>query len=268
MNPNRPRFTRLASRATRVSAAFAALLLCGAAQAGAGEWKWSVAPYVWATDVGVDVSLEDRQVVDAELAFNDLLEDLETVAQVHVEAQRGAHGLMLDLFDVQLADDGDRVALPGGSGAQAVLDSEIGMTIFEAGGIYDPRGDQQGFALLYGTRVLSQRAEIDARLELGPGTTVSQSHEVDETLVDGMVGVRYVKRLSPRWTYLVRGDLSAGGTELTWTAGSMVAYAFGNQGRYSLAAGYRHMVVDFDTEDTVDVDMTLSGFLVGLRVAF
>ncbi len=155
-------------RITRPSVLAAALLLCGASQAGAGDWKWSVTPYAWATDVGVDVKLDDRQVVDQEIAFEDLLEDLEAVAQVHVEAQRGSHGVMLDLFDVQLAEDGSRVALPVAAGAEAVLSSEIGMTILELGGIYDPRGDRQGFALLYGTRILQQRADIDARFELAP----------------------------------------------------------------------------------------------------
>lgn len=252
-----------------LSSAIAALfLLCGAAQGGASDWKWSLTPYAWATDVGVDVALDDRQVLDKEIAFTDLLEDLEAVAQVHVEAQRGAHGVMFDLFDVRLSEDDSHVSLPVAAGAEAVLSSEIGMTILEVGGIYDPRGDQQGFALLYGTRILQQRADIDARFDLSPTTSVNRSYEVEDTLVDGLLGVRYAKRFSPRWSYQVRADASTGGTELTWSAGSAVSYAFGKGGRYAAIAGYRRMVVDFDTDDSTDVDMTLSGFGVGLRTSF
>lgn len=251
---------------------FATVLLCGAAEAGASDWKWSVTPYAWATDVGVDVTLDDRQVLDKEIAFTDLLEDLETIAQVHIEAQRGAHGVMFDLFDVQLAEDGSRLSLPAVAGApgtnEAVLSSEIGMTILELGGFYDPRGDQQGFSLLYGTRILDQRAEINAEYDLASGTTAFRSYETGETLVDGLLGVRYIKRFSPRWSYLARVDASTGGTRLTWSAGSSIAYAFGAEGRYALTAGYRRMVVDFKSEDALDADMTLSGFGVGLRVAF
>jgi len=250
-----------------LSTLFTTLLLCGAAAAGASDWKWSITPYAWATNVGVDVSIDNRQVLDKEIEFADLLEDLDTVTQVHVEAQRGAHGVMFDLFDVQLSEDDSRVSIPA-AGADATLSSEIGMTIFELGGIYNPRGDQQGFSLLYGTRILDQRAEIDARFDLASGTTVRQSYDGGDTLYDGLLGARYVKRFSPRWTWLMRADASTGGTELTWSAGSAFAYSFGNNGRHALTAGYRHMLVDFKSEDSLDADMTMSGFFAGLRTSF
>jgi hypothetical protein len=256
------------TRRSAVPAILAAILFSSAAAAGASDWTWSVTPYIWATDIGVDVALDDRQVVDKKIAFDDLLEDVDAVAQVHVEAQRGAHGVMLDLFDVRLSDDGSRVALPVPPGGEAVLSSETGMTILELGGLYDPRGDQQGFSLLYGTRILQQRADIDARFETGPATSITRTYEVKDTLYDGLLGIRYLRRFSPRWSWQTRIDASAGGTELTWSAGSTVSYTFGKNDRYSILAGYRRMVVDFDTDDAVDVDMTLSGLFTGLRVSF
>jgi len=245
----------------------ATLLLCGAAAANASDWKWAVTPYVWATDIGVDVTLNDRKVADEEIAFEDLLDDVDAVAQVHVEAQRGAHGVMFDVFDVRLSDDASQVELPNPPGGEAILSSETGMTILELGGIYDPRGDQQGFSLLYGMRILQQRADIDARFELASGTSL-RSYEVTDTLYDGLLGIRYIKRFSPRWSWQTRVDASAGGTELTWSAGSMVSYSFGRDGRYAVLAGYRYIVVDFDTDDSIDVDMTLSGFGTGFRMSF
>jgi hypothetical protein len=256
------------TRRTAAPALFAALLLAGSAAAGASDWTWSVTPYVWATDIGVDVTVDDRKVVDQEIAIEDLLEDVDAVGQVHVEAQRGAHGVMFDLFDVRLSDDDSRIALPNPPGGEAALRSESGMTIIELGGLYDPRGDQQGFSLLYGTRILQQRAEIDARFELASAPSVTRGYEVEETLYDALLGVRYVKRFSPRWSWQTRVDASTGGTELTWSAGSALSYAFGKDGRYAALLGYRRMVVDFDTDDALDVDMTLSGFATGLRIAF
>ena len=110
---------------------FTTLLLCSAAAAGASDWKWSITPYAWATNVGVDVSIDNRQVLDKEIEFADLLEDLDTVSQVHIEAQRGAHGVMFDLFDVQLSEEDSRVSIPGTTPANtnATLSSEIGMTV-------------------------------------------------------------------------------------------------------------------------------------------
>lgn len=251
-------------RALRGAAFAAALLVASTARAETPEWTWSVAPYAWATDIGIDVTLDGRQVVDREIAISDLLEDLETVAQVHVEAQRGAHGVMFDLFDVRLADEA-RVAFPGG---EAALDARIGMTLVEAGGIYDPRGDQRGFALLYGARILDQRAEIDADFDLAGGAAARRGYDSGETLVDGLIGLRYVGRLSPRWTWIARADLSAGGTDLTWSAGSALSYSFGRDGRYAATAGYRHMAVELPGDDSLATTLTLSGFVAGLRTSF
>ena len=255
-------------RRTAAPALLATLLLGAAASANASDWTWSVTPYVWATDIGVDVTIDDRQIVDETIAVEDLLEDIDAIGQIHVEAQRGAHGVMFDIFDVRLSDDDSHIALPNPPGGEAILSSETGMTILELGGIYDPRGDQQGFSLLYGTRILQQRADIDARFEIDPSTAVTRTYEVTDTLYDGLLGIRYIKSFSPRWTWQARVDASTGGTELTWNADSTVAYTFGKTGRYSILAGYRYMVVDFDTDDQVDVDMTLSGFVTGLRFSF
>lgn len=252
----------------RHTALLATLLLGGAASADASDWTWSVTPYVWATDIGVDVTIDDRNVIDEKIAFEDLLEDVDAVAQVHLEAQRGAHGVMFDIFDVRLSDDDSHVELPVPPGGEAILSSETGMTILEVGGLYDPRGDQQGFSLLYGTRIIQQRADIDARFVIDPAAPVTRTYEVTDTLYDGLLGIRYIKRFSPRWSWQARVDASAGGTELTWSAGTGAAYTFGKNDRYTILAGYRYMVVDFDTDDQVDVDMTLSGFITGLRFSF
>lgn len=258
------------NRLSKLALASATFAAATGVPATASDWRWSVAPYVWATDVGVDVAIDDRTVIDEEISVADLLEDVETIAQVRLETQRGAHGLFLDLFDVTLADDPSELALPGGQGSAQVT-PEMGMTILELGGLYDPRGDQEGFQLLYGTRLLSQRAEIDATFELADTTLVDRRYEIDDTLVDALVGVRYVRRFGERWSLETKADLSTGGTELTWSAAPSLGYSFGDERRYTVQAGYRRMVVDFDTADAaadVDAEMTLSGFLVGLRVGF
>lgn len=256
--------SRLAILATLLASAAA-----GRANAQtANDWQWTATPYVWATDVGVDVKLDDRQVVDETVKFQDLLESLDAVAQFRLEAQHGAHGAMLDIFAVELSEDGSRVALPGGSGAAATLDSKVTMTILEAGGTYDPRGDGEGISFLYGTRVLYQKAEIDGRFELGPATTLERDYDISDTLIDGLLGVQYTHRFSPRFSTQSRLDISAGGTDLTWSAGSLLSYAIGKRGRYAVSAGYRRMTVDFKDDGALSADMTLSGFMAGLRASF
>jgi hypothetical protein len=39
-----------------------AVLIAGAPRVHAGEWEWEIAPYIWFTDVGVDVSLNETDI--------------------------------------------------------------------------------------------------------------------------------------------------------------------------------------------------------------
>jgi hypothetical protein len=248
-------------------AALTALTVTGATAATASEWKWSVTPYAWATEVGVDVKVDDRQLIDETISVQDLLEDLDTIAQVRLEAQKGAHGLFVDLFDVNLSDDAATRALPSGVGT-ATFSPEMGMTILDLGGIYDPQGDQIGFQLLYGARILNQRATIAAEIHFNNGATKRRDFEIDDTFVDALVGFRYIRPIGRRFSWQLQADVSTGGTELTWSAGPTLGYTFGARSNYTATAGYRRMVVDFDTEDNVDAEMTLSGFVAGLRFSF
>jgi hypothetical protein len=251
---------------TRILAAAVALAACGTAQAD--EWKLTITPYFWATDVGVDVAVHDRDLIDATSPFEDLLEDLQSAALIRAEAMRGEHGIALDLFDVTVADDGGRVPLADGSGAELALDAEVGMTIFDVTGVYDPKGDGQGLALLYGARILEQRENIVAEIDDGSGAGPGARYDADDRFVDALVGARYEGRLTGRWNYEIAADVSTGDTDLTWSVAPAVGYAFGARDQYQLTAGYRHMAVDFATGPNVDMDMKLSGFLIGFRFSF
>lgn len=246
----------------------AVLALMASGTAAADEWRWSVTPYVWATDVGLDLQLSDRQLVDATIPFEDLLEDLELITQVRVDGWQGAHGLHFDLFNVELADNNDSVTLPDPIGGQLVLDSELGMTIFDAAGVFDPGADRTGISFLYGTRIISQRENLDAERRDGDTTSGSASYDATDTFVDGLVGLRYAGRWSEHWGYELAADVSTGGTDVTWSIAPTVAYTFGARDQYTLSAGYRRMEIEFETEEPVDFDMSLSGALVGFRVAF
>jgi hypothetical protein len=252
-------------RAAFAAAALALVLSAGAARAD--RWIFSVTPYAWATDVGVDATLGGRQVIDTTIPVSDLLSDLNTIFQGRLEAQHGEFGAMVDLFDVTLTDEVSGLALPQGAG-RADLTSDVGMTILDVEGVYDHKGDHQGLAILYGTRVLDERATIDASLNLAAGPTVAQTYEIDDWLVDGLVGARFSQRFGRHWGYQMQADASTGGTDYTWSVGPTLSYAFGKYGQYGVNAGYRHMVVDFEDNGDLNTQMTLTGAVLGFRVSF
>ena len=238
--------------------------------AAASDCTWSVTPYVWATNVGADVAIDDRNVADQEIDFTDLAEDLELTFQGHVEGRRGRHGVMLDVFYVNLADDAQSFALPAPL-PEALVDGELELTVVDVGGVFNPRGDGEGFSLLYGGRAVDRNIEVDARFVLGPGVTLSRSYEVSETLYDALLGARYTGRITQRWSWAVQADASTGGTELTWSGLAGLGYSFGAEGRYTFLAGYRYLDIQFEKDNAlgeVDADVTLSGFITGLRIGF
>ena len=91
------------------------------------------------------------------------------------------------------------------------------------------------------------------------------------SLTDGFVGVRYLTPLGERWSLTLRGDAGAGDTELTWNASAVLGYHFGQNDRFNILVGYRHMEIELkDTVDStrVDTDLTMSGPEVGFGFRF
>jgi hypothetical protein len=256
MSGQRSRSTRKSSRSlvrTTVGAAALSMALA-AGTAHATPWHFTLTPYAWATDLGIDTKIDGRQVIDKTIPVGDLISEIDTTFQMRFEAKRGAYGAMVDTFDVTMSDQKQGVVLPEGAGT-ADVDSDMGLTIMDVAALFDPKGDHQGFAFLGGTRIIDNRAAVDATF-LTPFGPVTQSYDTSDTLVDALVGVRFSRQFSRHCT------------DHTWSAGPAVTYAFGETGRFGLTAGYRRMEVDFQDEDGLDNKMTLSGFLLGLRAAF
>jgi hypothetical protein len=262
--------TPKACRALVVAGMVAVLGSIPARAAESTEWTWSITPYIWATSVKVDLVLRDSQTIAADVSFGDLVDKLEFAAMLHGEGQRGKFGMLFDVFYADLSDDNQVFPIPPIPGGTATVDAGLEMTIIEAAGIYNPRGEVKGFALLFGTRVIDNDLDVDATFSLG-GPGVARSYESGDTLVDAMLGVRYIGDIAKHWGYQVRGDASALGTELTWSAGAGFSFAWGKEDRFAVSLGYRYMDIDFDTDDTErlsDPEEVLAGPIVGFRFSF
>ncbi len=235
-------------------------LVAATSPAHAEGWKFAITPYAWATNIGVDAKLKGQTVVDEDISVGDLLEDLDTIAQVRLDARKGAFGLSADLFDVNLSD-AQAVALPGNAGT-VNLSSDVGMTILDVAGTYDFTGGRQGLVFVAGSRIVDERAELTAEY----GNLPARTTDNEDVMVDVLMGVRANMRLSRHWFTQMRADFSTGGTEYTYSLSPALGYAFGD--KLALTAGYRHMKVDFSNQHSFEPAMTMSGAIVGLRTAF
>ena len=254
-------------RARTLSLAVAAATAAMAGTASAEEWNWAVTPYVWTTDLGMSLSVADRDLIDTEIAFDDLVEKVDGAAMVRVEGMRGHHGMSFDLFNVELADS-PAASLSNAPSTLLNLDLGVGMTILDATGVYDLNGADEGFSLLYGARVIELRNDVDAILSDGGFAIGTRSFDSTDRFVDGLVGFRFARELPHNLSYEVHVDVSTGDTELTWSAGPTISYRFGDADQYEVTGGYRMMDINFETAEPVEADMSMSGLSVGFRINF
>jgi len=64
----------------------------------------------------------------------------------------------------------------------------------------------------------------------------------------------------------LRGDVSAGGTDLTWTAQGLLGWRFGAKRNSAILAGYRYRELEYGKAGVLDVEKTLSGFVLGFKI--
>ena len=73
--------------------------------ATASGWDWSLTPYGWAADVSLGAKVNDREIIDSEIDFKDLLDDTDFFLMLHFEGKREKAGLYPDLIVMDLGDE-------------------------------------------------------------------------------------------------------------------------------------------------------------------
>lgn len=236
-------------------------------------WDWTIAPYLWAADVNLDMTINEDTNVGGSADFADLLDKLDTSFMGHFEGRKGQWGFYLDTIYMDLSDS-KQVSIGPGGPIPGDLRSETGMKmkLYDAGGIYrfgEP-GEEVQFDLLGGIRYID--VDVDARLTLpGPAMNpVKISTGPSET--DLMVGARLITRFADRWHWGLRGDTSFGGSEGTINGLATVGYTFGQSGLFTLTAGYRYMKIEIEGTtprgNATSTDMKFSGPLLGFVFNF
>ena len=73
------------------------------------EWEWVVAPYIWAVSFDTDLERTEPPAggISSDRAFDDVLDQLDGVFEVHLEGQQEQWGMFTDFTYLGLADDSD-----------------------------------------------------------------------------------------------------------------------------------------------------------------
>jgi len=228
-------------------------VMCGQTAIADNAWHWGVTPYLWATDVDLDIQVND-QSVGGSASFSDLVDKLDVAVPVHVEGHsQGPWGVFGDLNYISLSDSTTTPA-----GVQTGTETDI--TIIEVGGVYTAK---EGIDVLFGVRSLGLDNEVTVT---PPGAVLS----LDPSLTDALLGVRFSGGLSDRWDYVFRADVSGGDSEGTWNVSALAGWHFGAKGNKRLLFGYRRMEIETEPEgrSNAEIELTMSGPIVGVEFGF
>lgn len=225
---------------------FLTLLLTSQGPAVADGWDWEVTPYLLGAGINGTVSVGSIDA-DTSVDFEDIVNVLQGAVLLRVEATSGQNGVFGDLVYLALEEDEAKDTLGG------TLEADLDSLIVEAG---YRRSISEGFALDFGLRYW----EFDTKLT--PALLPAVRSSTDWT--DGFVGVRFHHSFGNKWSWVVRANVGAGGSDLAMGLETDFRREFANGNRFLV--GFRALDIEFgDTSGAVptELDMTVSGLTVG-----
>lgn len=251
----------------------AAILSVFPGPSNARDVDWTIAPYLWASDVGLDVFVDSDPAIGIDVPFKDLVDKLDSAFMGHVELRADKLGGFFDIVAIKLADSAVIPVGPGGPIlGDLLIDTNLKLNLFELGGFYRLGSAASGsgaFDLLLGGRKIDADQSFNITLP-GPGAMPLDA-EIDISETDVFIGGRFVGRFNEKWGYRVRADYGGGGTEGTLNAIASIAYSFGKTGLFSLELGYRYLNIELeDNSDgsVTETEVTMSGPALGFIFNF
>jgi hypothetical protein len=236
--------------------------------AAAQGWQWSVTPYTWLPGIEAEVEIGDTNIIDSRVSTHDLVSDTKFLAAVHLEGQNGAWGMLFDANYMNIGNSRVVAELPGGT---VEFKSDLKMNFIEAAGVWAPSGEPTGFGLIFGTRIFDVAQKYDLDVHPVTGGTYNRHYSISPTLLDAMVGFRYLSTIGQRGSFNLRADYSAGGTDTTMNGLIGLGYSFDPEGKYTLMGGYRYMYIDLKEKDQnaeVQSKLTLDGPYAAFKFGF
>jgi len=226
-------------------------------------WEIRFAPYAWLIGIDGDMTVKGMEQ-EVDLAFRDLVENLDIVLTGHLEVWKGPLGGFVDANYGKLSMDEKLTSPVGGS---IDIDVELEFTITEFGILYHVghwpirSGERRIFAdVLLGGRAWWMEGDLD----IGPG-----SGSKSTSWVDGIVGARTMIELAEKVPWTTRVDFGAGGSDFSWNLQTLFGYLFTE--RISAWAGYRWLYVDYEEGSggkKFAMDATFYGPVIGALFIF
>jgi len=212
---------------------------------------WMLVSYVWGADLTIDARDESAGV-----DFSDLVNNLEVGFLGHLEVQGDDFGGFTDIVFLGVGTTENR--------PNFTIDVDNDTLLVDAALVWSP-GEERltGFELFGGLRYLSNDFQIVADpVAPGPPDLVGGS---DSSYADALLGARYIFPVSEHWRVTLRGDVSGGDTEGSFSVSAHAGYT---TGRHTFLAGYRHLEIDLLSGSDEDLTVEMSGPMIAYGFSF
>ena len=247
-----------------IAGLLASVLLLLSIQSHAQDWSFEVSPYLLAASIEGDASVGRATGVDVDVDFGDILENLDLAFMGHFEAHHSSGwGAILDYGFMDLSAD---ISGPRGG----VLDASVRQGILEALLVRRMQSGDGYIDYLAGVRWWDNDVDTLIDPAVLPGTI---AFEVEEDWVDLVVGVRWTKPLSEKWTLHLRGDVGGFGIESDFTSQIAAGFHYQLTNSIELDVQYRALWVDYETGSRgtsgyFEYDTVTHGPIIGLIFNF
>jgi len=232
--------------------------LCSTASAqDSDRFRWSITPYIWATDTTVDLTFSDTNIGSGDISFSDLLDVLDAAFMVQVEGGKGNWSGFGDLTYLSTSDTTSRTVF--------TIDVDSEQTFLDAAVAFWPDGVGSPLSLFGGLRYSGFDDRFNFRLTADDSLVSTQRSKDD--YYDALFGLRYRFDLSERWQLLTHGDFSFGDSEGSFLLRANFAYTVGKRRQNRILFGYQYKEADFK-DGALKTEYEYSGPMAGFNFRF
>ncbi|MBK9673883.1 MAG: hypothetical protein IPO82_01150 [Betaproteobacteria bacterium] len=240
----------------------------------AGEkWQFAATIYGYLPSIGGKLSVPvDSASTGLSVSADQIIDSLKMTFMGTLDAHNGRWGAFTDVLylDVGGNKSQTRDFSVGGSGLPASTTADVNLdlkgTVWTIAGEYRVISDPaMKMDILAGARYFGIKPTLGWSIQgdLGPIPEPgrSGSKEIDETVWDGIVGVKgaYAFGADRRWSVPFYFDIGTGQSDLTWQAAAGVAYSY-HWG--DLVAMWRYVDYNFKSDKNLQ-DMNFNGPMFG-----
>jgi hypothetical protein len=245
-----------------LSSMAACSLALAANPANADAWSFQIEPYLLGVSIDGHAGIGRVNGVDVDVNTSDIIDKLDMGAMVHFVARHeSGWGVALDYAFMDLSDN---ITGPRGG----VLSGDVRQGMLEAMLVKGTRSGDAQLDYFAGLRWWDNDLDVTIDPVILPGTV---SASVEEDWVDLVIGARWMNPINEKWTFVLRGDIGAGGSD--FTASTIIGFRYSIGKSTELDLGYKALLVDYETGTPgqpgyFKYDTTTHGPAIGLAFKF